>query len=261
MIFEYGANTRLNGSGVTIFSLSGRTAMVTGARTGIGRALAVGLAAAGADLVLHGHRDDVDDTEAEVRALGATVHRWAADFSDPAGILAPLDRVLAEVEVDVLVNNAGVIVRRPALDVGLEDWRWVQDINVTALWLVSQRVGATMVTRGAGKLVNVASMLSFRGGQDRSAYAASKHAVVGLTKALSSEWAGFGVQVNAIAPGYIATDPPSPLLADERLLARIPAHRWGRPEDLVGAAVFLASSASDYVTGHVLPVDGGWLAG
>jgi 2-dehydro-3-deoxy-D-gluconate 5-dehydrogenase len=244
-----------------LFSLRGKTALVTGARTGIGRALAVGLAEAGADLVLHGHRDDLDETEALVRKAGRNVRRWHADFGDPPSLLEPLDRVLAGGSVDILVNNAGIIVRRPALELGYQDWRRVLDVNLHALWLVSQRVGATMVQRGAGKVINVASMLSFHGGTDRSAYAASKHAVAGLTRALSNEWASAGVQVNAIAPGYIATDPPSPLIGDPVLLDRIPAHRFGQPQDLVGATVFLASAASDYVTGHVLPVDGGWLAG
>lgn len=243
-----------------LFSLEGKVALVTGARGGIGRALAVGLAQAGADIILHGHHDDLDETALLVERAGRVVDRWHADFTSPDGLLAPLDEVLARHQVDVLVNNAGAIVRRPALELGFDEWRTVLQVNLDAVWLVTQRVGATMVARRRGKVVTVASMLSFHGGAERAAYAASKHGVVGLTKALSNEWAGANVQVNAIAPGYIETERPSPLIGDKALLARIPAGRWGTTADLVGATVFLSSVASDYVTGHVLPIDGGWLA-
>lgn len=188
-----------------------------------------------------------------------------ADLSDPATI-APL---VAEVEaglgpIDILVNNAGIIRRHDATAYPEEDWRAVLDVNLSAVWHLSRTVGRAMLGRGRGKIINVASLLAFQGGVRVPAYAASKHAVAGLTKALANEWAGRGVNVNAIAPGYIATDNTEALRADpERsraILDRIPAGRWGDPGDLAGAAVFLASGASDYVHGHVLVVDGGWLA-
>ncbi|GGS46688.1 2-dehydro-3-deoxy-D-gluconate 5-dehydrogenase [Planobispora rosea] len=244
-----------------MFSLEGRTALVTGARTGIGRAIALGLAEAGADLVLHGRDGDLDEIEAEVRKTGRQVSRWVLDLSDPAripGAAAGLGRV------DVLVNNAGIIRRAPAAEHSYADFREVLDVNLDAVFLLSQVVGAGMLDRGTGKIIMIASMLSFQGGVNVPGYTAAKHGVAGLTRALACEWAGRGVQVNAIAPGYIATANTERLRADAvreaEISGRIPAGRWGLPEDLVGAAVFLASRASDYVNGHVLAVDGGWLA-
>ncbi|GGP80523.1 SDR family oxidoreductase [Streptosporangium pseudovulgare] len=244
-----------------MFSLEGRTALVTGARTGIGRAVAVGLAAAGADLVLHGRDDDLDEVEAEVRRTGRRATRWILDLSDPGRIPEAAERLGP---VDVLVNNAGIIRRAPAAGHSYADFRDVLDVNLDAVFLLSRAVGAGMLARRSGKIIMIASMLSFQGGINVPGYTASKHAVAGLTRALACEWAASGVQVNAIAPGYIATENTRRLREDRvreaEIAGRIPAGRWGAPEDLVGAAVFLASSASDYVNGHLLAVDGGWLA-
>ncbi|SNS62124.1 2-deoxy-D-gluconate 3-dehydrogenase [Streptosporangium subroseum] len=244
-----------------MFSLEGRTALVTGARTGIGRALAVGLATAGADLVLHGRNDDLDEVEAEVRKTGRQVSRWILDLSDPGRIPEAAERLG---RIDVLVNNAGIIRRAPAAEHPYAAFREVLDVNLDAIFLLSQAIGARMLARGSGKIITIASMLSFQGGVNVAGYTAAKHAVAGLTRALACEWAASGVQVNAIAPGYIKTGNTERLWDDPvrepEIRARIPAGRWGDPEDLVGAAVFLASSASDYVNGHLLAVDGGWLA-
>jgi 2-dehydro-3-deoxy-D-gluconate 5-dehydrogenase len=247
-----------------LFDLFGRTALVTGARGGIGRAIAVALAGAGADLVLHGHHDDLDDTEAAVKAAGRRVRRWVRDLARIDGLAEEAAAVVREEPVDILVNNAGIIRRAPALAAEMSDWRAVLTVNLDAAFTLTRAVGAPMVDRGRGKVITIASLLSFQGGLNVVGYTASKHAVVGMTRALANEWAPHGVQVNAIAPGYIATDNTAPLRADPNrepeIRARIPAGRWGTPDDLAGAAVFLASAASDYVCGHVLAVDGGWLA-
>lgn len=246
------------------FSLAGRTALVTGARTGIGRAVALGLAEAGADLVLWGRDVDglVEVTE-EVRARGAATEVVAADLADLDAVGDALDQLLRTRTVDVLVNNAGTITREDAVETSLEDWRRVLEVNLNATWLLSQRVGATMVARGSGSIVQIASLLSFQGGLRVPAYTASKHAVAGLTKALANEWAGAGVTVNAVAPGYVSTDNTTALREDPQrersIRERIPAGRWGEPEDVVGPVVFLASPAARYVNGHVLVVDGGWM--
>ncbi|MGH3376885.1 MAG: SDR family oxidoreductase [Actinoallomurus sp.] len=246
------------------FSLTGRTALVTGSRTGIGQAVAVGLARAGADLVLHGHHDDLDETEAAVRALGRDTERWILDLSEPEGVPAACQSLLARRRIDILVNNAGVIRRAPALEAGYADWRAVLATNLDSVFLLTREVGAGMTARRFGKVVTIASLLSFQGGINVAAYTASKHAVVGLTKTLANEWAPMNVQVNAIAPGYIATGNTAALRRDPvrepAIRDRIPAGRWGTPEDIAGAAVFLSSAAADYVTGQVLAVDGGWLA-
>lgn len=247
-----------------IFDLSGRTALVTGSRTGIGQAIAVGLADAGADLVLHGHHDDLDDTEQQVRAAGGRCTRWIRDLSVTEGLSTDVGAVLAGTPVDILVNNAGIIRRGPAAEMPAADWDDVLATNLDAPYVLSRAAGAGMLARGSGKIITVASLLSFQGGINVVGYTASKHAVVGMTRALANEWSGRGVQVNAIAPGYIATGNTAALRADPvrepEIRGRIPAGRWGTPQDLVGAAVFLASPASDYVCGHVLAVDGGWLA-
>ncbi|GAB3963339.1 2-dehydro-3-deoxy-D-gluconate 5-dehydrogenase KduD [Actinoallomurus acanthiterrae] len=246
------------------FSLAGRTALVTGSRAGIGRAVAVGLARAGADVILHGHHDDLDETEAAVRATGRHAERWILDLSTPEDVPAACALLLARRRVDILVNNAGIIRRAPAVDMAYADWRTVLATNLDSVFLLTQAFGTAMTERGSGKVVTIASLLSFQGGINVAAYTASKHAVAGITKTLANEWAPSGVQVNAIAPGYIATDNTTALRQDpERepaIRARIPAGRWGTPEDIAGAAVFLSSPAADYVTGHVLAVDGGWLA-
>lgn len=249
-------------TGTEAFSLAGRTALVTGVSRGIGRAIAVGLAAAGADLVLAGRPGSADATRADVEALGRAVTTVELDLSDPAAVASgALDHLLPD-DVDILVNNAGVIHREPAEDVGIDAWSGVVDVNLTSLFFLTQRVARPMLERGRGKVINIASLLSFEGGLNVTSYAASKHAVAGLTRALSNEWSSRGVQVNAIAPGYIVTDNTAQLRDDaarsRTIDDRIPAGRWGLPSDLVGAAVFLASGASDYVTGHVLLVDGGW---
>lgn len=247
-----------------LFDLSGRTALVTGSRTGIGRAIAVALARAGADLVLHGHHDNLDDTQKEVEAAGSTARRWIRDLSRIQGLAEEFDALLDDRQVDILVNNAGIIRRSPASGMTAEDWNAVLATNLDAVFTLAQAAGRRMLARGSGKVVNIASLLSFQGGINVAGYTASKHAVVGLTRALANEWAGQGVQVNAIAPGYIATHNTEALRADPvregEIRGRIPAGRWGTPEDLAGAAVFLAAPASDYVCGHVLAVDGGWLA-
>jgi 2-deoxy-D-gluconate 3-dehydrogenase len=251
-------------NGAASFDLRGKTALVTGSRTGIGQAIAIALAHAGADLVLHGHHDDLDETNAAVRAAGRDVTRWPRDLSRLAGLAEDAERLLDTTQVDILVNNAGIIRRAPGTGLSTADWDEVLTVNLDAVFVLTRAVGARMLARGAGKVINIASMLSFQGGRNVTAYTASKHAVVGLTKALANEWAPGNVQVNAIAPGYIATGNTEALRADPvreaQIRGRIPAGRWGRPSDLAGAAVFLASHASDYVCGHVLAVDGGWLS-
>jgi 2-deoxy-D-gluconate 3-dehydrogenase len=244
-----------------MFDLTGRTALVTGARTGIGRGIAIGLAQAGADLVLHGHHDDLNEVEGEVVRAGRAARRWVLDLSDPSRIA----EAAADLPpIDILVNNAGIIRRGPVLSRPAREWDEVLAVNLDSVFHLTRAVGEGMVARGSGKVIMIASMLSFQGGLEVAGYTVSKHAVAGLTKALANEWAPHGVQVNAIAPGYIVTNNTDALRADRerepQIRARIPAGRWGRPEDLAGAAVFLASGASDYVTGHLLAVDGGWLA-
>jgi 2-dehydro-3-deoxy-D-gluconate 5-dehydrogenase len=239
---------------------------VTGASQGLGQAMAVALADAGADVVCAGHRPgEAADTAARVRALGRTAWEVYGDVSDRAEVLRLADEAEAAAgQVDVLVNNAGTIRRTPAAQHAYEDWELVLRTNLDATFVLSQRLGARMVERGAGKIVNVASLLAFSGGINVPGYTASKHAVAGLTKALANEWARHGVNVNAIAPGYMETANTHQLRQDAQrtaeITARIPAGRWGKPEDLAGAVVFLASRASDYVNGHVLLVDGGWMA-
>jgi 2-deoxy-D-gluconate 3-dehydrogenase len=246
------------------FDLQGRCAVVTGASRGIGRAIALGLTRAGAEVVLVGRPGSNDATREAVVGLGGKVDVVELDMGD----LAAVERVGAELaasrEVDVLVNNAGIIDRQDTVDLALEDWERVLDVNLNGVFLLTQQVGRTMVARGHGKVVSIASLLTFQGGIRVASYAASKHAVAGLTKALANEWGPHGVQVNAIAPGYIATDNTTALREDpdraRSILERIPAGRWGSADDIAGTAVFLSSSAADYVNGHVLVVDGGWMA-
>ena len=248
------------------FSLAGKTALVTGASRGIGRAIAEALAAAGADVVCASTRRAGTDATAEaVRALGRRAWQVEADLSHHGAALDLHARADAEAgPVDILVNNVGTIRRHPAVDFPIEDWEHVLRTNLDATFVLCQAVGRGMVERGRGKIVNVASLLSFQGGITVPAYTASKHAVAGLTKALANEWAASGVNVNAIAPGYIRTDNTRALQDNEtrsrQILERIPAGRWGAAADIGGAAVFLASPAAAYVNGHVLVVDGGWMA-
>lgn len=246
-----------------LFSLKGKTALVTGARTGIGQAISVALASAGAHVLLLGHRDNLDETKAKIEEIGGTHEVILIDLSDLKEIRQKLQPVLKKHQIDILVNNAGVIYREPAATYNEQEWMRVIDVNLHSVFILSQEIGRGMLERGSGKIINIASLLSFQGGLNVPAYTASKHAVAGLTKSLANEWANKGVQVNAIAPGYIETNNTEPLRKNEErsksILDRIPAGRWGRPEDLAGAALFLASHASDYVNGHVLVVDGGWM--
>jgi 2-deoxy-D-gluconate 3-dehydrogenase len=246
------------------FSLQGRTALVTGANAGIGRAIAEALAAAGADVVTAG-RSPAEETGAAVRALGRRHLDVVAGLEDGgrAGAVATAALELSG-RVDILVNNAGTIRRADAAVMTREDWDAVLAINLDAVFFLTQAVAGPMLARGSGKIINIASMLSFQGGIRVAAYTASKSAIAGITRALANEWAGRGLNVNAIAPGYVATRNTQALRDDEtrsrEILARIPQGRWATPEDMGGAAVFLASAASDYVNGVMLPVDGGWLA-
>ncbi len=243
-----------------LFSLSGKVALVTGARSGLGRAMAVGLAEAGAEVVLHGHHDNLDATAAEIETAGGRSRQWVADLLEIGALPGRIDELLAQTRVDILVNNAATFIREPALELSFERWREVQTVNLDAAWLLCTRAGARMVERGAGKIINVGSIAGLQGGVNRSAYAASKAALAGLTRALSNEWAGHGVQVNAVIPGFYHTGRDSPAYTDPVVRARIPAGRFGQPEDIVGSVVYLASRAADYVTGHLLLVDGGWYA-
>lgn len=247
------------------FSLEGQVALVTGANTGLGQAIALGLAGAGADIVAVG-RSAPTETAAQVAALGRGLHAIPADLSS----IAPIEGVVEEAfkamgRVDILVNNAGVIRRADSLDFSEADWDAVIDTNLKSAFFLAQAVARRWVAAGrGGKVVNIVSMLSFQGGVRVPSYTASKSGLAGLTRLLANEWAAKGINVNGIAPGYFETNNTEALRADEarnrQILERIPAGRWGKPPDLAGAAVFLASAASDYVHGAILPVDGGWLA-
>ncbi len=248
------------------FSLAGKRALVTGAGRGIGRAYALALAEAGADVAVL-DRSGAADTAAEIADLGRTSLAVDADLleASPGDLDDAVQRVVDELGgLDILVNNAGIIRRAPAAEHPAEDWSAVLQINLSAVFFLSQSAGRHMLEAGRGSIINVASMLSFQGGINVPGYTATKHGVAGVTKALANEWASSGITVNAIAPGYIATENTAPLRADEKrsadILARIPAGRWGLPEDLMGTVVFLASDAARYVNGAVIPVDGGWLA-
>jgi len=247
------------------FDLTGRTAVVTGARRGIGLAMAEALARAGADIVGVSARLEARGSEVErrVRATGRRFTALRADLADRAAVRQLADDLTAAGPPDILVNNGGTIARAPAVEHPDEIWDHVIEVNLTSQFVLSREIGRLMVARGHGKIIFTASLLSFQGGVNVPGYAASKSGVAGLTRALANEWAPHGVNVNAIAPGYIATDNTRALRDDpdrnQAILTRIPAGRWGRADDIGGATVFLASSASDYVNGIVLPVDGGWL--
>ncbi|MER7927198.1 SDR family oxidoreductase [Streptomyces sp. NPDC096057] len=251
---------------MSIFDLTGRLAVVTGARRGIGRAMARALAQAGADVigVSATLEESGSQVEKDVLAAGRSFEAIRTDFADPAAVHA-LGEDLAgrERPVDILVNNAGTIRRDPAAQHSDADWELVLQVNLSAQFTLTRAVGATMTARGRGKIIFTASLLSYQGGINVPGYTAAKHGVAGLTKALANEWAPHGVNVNAIAPGYIATDNTQALQDDpvrsKAILERIPAGRWGTADDLAGATVFLASPASDYIHGTILPVDGGWL--
>ncbi|MCI4567937.1 2-dehydro-3-deoxy-D-gluconate 5-dehydrogenase KduD [Lysobacter sp. CFH 32150] len=247
------------------FDLTGKVALVTGANTGLGQGIAVALAQAGADIAAVG-RSVPSDTEAQVLALGRRCAWIEATLDDTSSILGIVESATAHFgRIDILVNNAGTIRRNDALDFTEDDWDAVIDVNLKSAFFLSQAVARTWVAaQRGGKIVNIASMLSFQGGIRVASYTASKSGLLGITRLLANEWAGKGINVNAIAPGYFATNNTEALRNDatrnKAILERIPAGRWGGPSDLGGAAVFLCSAASDYVHGAVLPVDGGWLA-
>ena len=250
-----------------LFDLTGQRAVVTGCRTGIGAAVAEALAAAGADVVGASSRLEPggSDVEVRVRRHGRAFEPHAVDLADRGAVMAFAAELTGSRQpVDVLVHNAGIAVRSPAVEHDDATWDRVLAVNLDAAFVLAREVGRTMVARGRGKIIVTASVLSYQGGFGVASYAASKHAVAGMVKALANEWAPHGVNCNAIAPGYVATALTEPLRDDpvrsRQILERIPAGRWGAPEDLAGAAVFLASRASDYVHGTVLAVDGGWLA-
>ena len=247
------------------WDLSGQVALVTGSSTGIGRAIALELGRAGADVVCHGRDDAADELVRELEKMGRRAFGMRADLCDHASHDELVRRAIAEFgRLDILVNNAGLIRRAPAVHYSDEDWQTLLDVNLTAVFRLSRAAGRQMLAQGRGSIVNIASLLSFQGGIRVPAYSASKGAVAQLTKALANEWAASGVNVNAIAPGYIATDNTADLRKDpersRQILERIPAGRWGDPADIAGAAVFLCSKASRYIHGHVLVVDGGWMA-
>lgn len=246
------------------FKLDDKVALVTGASRGLGAEIAVALAEAGADVAVHGNTRSPEATSRRIRDLGRRVLPVAGDLADPEVPERLVEETVGGLgTLDVLVNNAGTIRRAPAAETTDEDWLAVIDVNLHGVFRACRAAGGHMLEKGRGKIVNIASLLSFQGGVTVPAYAASKGGVAQLTRALANEWAGRGVNVNAIAPGYMRTDNTAALQADatrnRQILERIPAGRWGEPSDLAGAAVFLASAASDYVHGHVLVVDGGWM--
>jgi 2-dehydro-3-deoxy-D-gluconate 5-dehydrogenase len=251
---------------VDIFRLDGKNALVTGSHKGLGVAIAVGLAEAGANVFCHGRDPSPGSAPGKIQAQGRKTGYFAADLADSKACVALIDETTRQLgSLDILINNAGIIRRAPATTYSAQDWDEVIGVNLTAVFRLSQLVGQQMLRASKrGKIVNIASVLSFQGGILVPAYSAAKGGVALLTKALSNEWASKGINVNAIAPGYMATDNTAALRNDpersRQILERIPAGRWGAPEDLVGAAVFLCSTASDYVHGHLLVVDGGWLS-
>jgi 2-dehydro-3-deoxy-D-gluconate 5-dehydrogenase len=248
-----------------LFSLAGKTALVTGSSRGLGAGIARALAEAGAQVALHGSQSVPQSTLDEISSIDPRVIAVTGDVSKPEVCTRLIDEVVTGFgKIDILINNAGTIRRAPAAEHPLEDWRFVLDTNLSSVFLLSQAAGKHMLAQGSGKIINIASLLTFQGGVFVPSYAAAKGGVGQLTKAFANEWASKGVNVNAIAPGYMETDNTAQLRADSnrsrQILERIPAGRWGNPDDLAGAAVFLASRASDYVHGHILTVDGGWLA-
>ena len=249
-----------------LFDLSGRTALVTGSSRGLGRAMAAGLAEAGAALVLNGaDAGRLAEAAAALRAAGHTVHEACFDVTDEAAVVAAFARLDADgVAIDVLVNNAGIQFRRPMVDLDIADWRRVIDTNLTSAFVIGREAARRMIPRGAGKIVNIGSLTSAVARATIAPYTVAKGGIKMLTQAMTAEWARHGIQANAIGPGYMLTDMNQALVDDpafnDWVIGRTPARRWGRPEELVGTAVFLASSASDYVNGQIIYVDGGMLA-
>jgi 2-deoxy-D-gluconate 3-dehydrogenase len=250
---------------VNMFDLTGKTALVTGGNSGIGMGIAQGFAAAGADIVVVSNTyEEGSDQEKQIKALGRKFKGYNADFSNTDNLYAFIEKLNKEVKrIDILVNNAGIILRAPAAEHSDAYWHKVISINLDAQFIMAREVGKRMLEQGSGKIIFTCSLLSFQGGINVPSYAASKGAVASLVKALANEWTVKGVNVNGIAPGYIATDNTDALRKDadrsKSILDRIPAGRWGEPEDFKGPAIFLASKASDYVTGTILTVDGGWM--
>ncbi|HRH41283.1 MAG TPA: 2-dehydro-3-deoxy-D-gluconate 5-dehydrogenase KduD [Pyrinomonadaceae bacterium] len=248
------------------FKLDGKIAFVTGSSSGLGQAMAIALAEAGADVVCHASKKGgAVETVAAIEKLGKKSAEVFGDMADKTVPVRLIDEIVEMFgRIDILVNNAGTIRRSPAVDFSEEDWSTVLEVNLSSIFRLSQAAARQMIEQGGGKIVNIASLLSFQGGITVPAYTASKSGVAGLTKAFANEWAKHKINVNAIAPGYFATNNTAALQADEnrnrQILERIPAGHWGNPEDLGGAVVFLSSAASDYLQGHILVVDGGWLA-
>ncbi len=246
------------------FKLEGKIALVSGASTGLGQAIAIGLAEAGADVACHGNTHAPEGTCAAVTKAGRKAFALTGDLGDRETPRRLIESTIDHFgKLDILVNNAGTIRRAPATEYSEDDWATVIEVNLSSVFRMAQLAGRYMIERGGGKILNIASLLSFQGGITVPAYAASKGGVAQLTKALANEWAAKNINVNAIAPGYMRTGNTKALQQDEarnrQILERIPAGRWGEPKDLRGAAVFLCSAASDYINGHVLLVDGGWM--
>jgi 2-deoxy-D-gluconate 3-dehydrogenase len=249
---------------VSLFDLSGKVALVTGASGGLGAAIAIALADAGADVAVHGNSRTPTAAHDAIRDTGRRAMNLVGDLRDRAFTDTMIPRIIESLgRFDILINNAGAIRRAPAAEYSDEDWDHLIEVNLTSVFRLARAAGKHFLTQGSGKIVNIASLLSFQGGLTVTAYTAAKGGVAQITKGLSNEWASRGINVNAIAPGYMVTDNTAALRADpvrsRQILERIPAGRWGDPSDLGGAAVFLSSRASDYVNGHVLVVDGGWL--
>jgi 2-dehydro-3-deoxy-D-gluconate 5-dehydrogenase len=246
------------------FKLDGKTALITGASAGLGASIAVALAEAGADVVCHGNTRPASETCKRVKQLGRRAAVVHADLATQQGASEVFEQAQLFAPIDIVINNAGTIRRAPAVEYSDQDWTSVLQVNLNSVFKLSQLAARSFMNRNqSGKIINIASLLAFQGGISVPAYAASKGAVAQLTKALANEWAAHGINVNAIAPGYMRTDNTKALQQNEtrnrQILERIPAGRWGEPEDLAGAAVFLSSAASDYMHGHILVVDGGWM--
>ncbi|KID48814.1 2-deoxy-D-gluconate 3-dehydrogenase [Fusobacterium necrophorum subsp. funduliforme B35] len=260
-----GGTEMLNNFSMDFFSLKGKIAFVTGGNTGLGQAYVTAFAKAGADLFVLTYDDNWEETRKLVEAEERKIYFYQADLTKREEIKKSVEECIKIYgKIDILVNNAGTIKRSPLLEYSDDDWKAVLDINLNAVYYLSQDVAKIMDKQGGGKIINVASMLSFQGGKFVPAYTASKHAVAGITKAFANELASKNIQVNAVAPGYVKTANTALIRADEKrnkeILDRIPASRWAEPFDLMGSIVFLASKASDYLNGHILAVDGGWLA-